>query len=1098
MSGLEALGIACNIMQVISFAHETIDFCKEIYRGGSLNDYNQQSIASLVELSDQLQTHFQQAKSKIAQDKRLADIAQKCNVAARALEDEVKFLTFHHAKGNLAATIKTVVKTNWRKSRLERLEKSLKNHQNTMESYLLARVCTQSDAIEIQQSQEFEKLVKDIQYFTSQYAAGHTRIVDLVNTELALVKDETIRATLQSEESTKMHTTTVVTRTEESIKMHITSTTNNLIQRIDQCTIESNIKSSTKEEQDRFLNSLRYEGMNQRKNDITSSFEDTFQWIFESDYDETPIRSWDNFEDWLKSDSNIYWVSGKPGSGKSTLMKYLLKSPSTEAALKMWNADPIILSHFLWKPGFKMQKSVKGFLCSILHQALLSDRISTTLGSILSISKSLLLKQEVADWDVEELKDLYFTILGNDMFPVCIFLDGLDEICEEDGPFSLLKLIDDLRIHPKVKICVASRPEPVLQSNLCRHQQLRLQDLTHDDMEKFAAAQIQPYVNRGMISKSFGSDIKESLIEKAEGVFLWLHLASRSLIDGIEKDDTEDILRQRLEEMPNELTKLYSDMRERMNGNSKLYREAGARYFNLYIREKYNPFGSGLHFFQFMGATQTELQDIVLEKQSSISAEALKHICAVSVKAIQARCAGLLEVNHRSSLVEYTPRREFVREQRGMWVQFIHRTAYDFIKDTEEGHRIRAYDSSSSDTQYLQLAQGHLIRAKFFRGLRIEDVEVVLGYLSEIKDLSLQPLIHEMLRRVWVWYHKHYYRIVAILFSDRFCTGPHFLVLLTGFPFRNFILSTIKGSSDPSSLATHVLRNIDFLSSSRKDSSLIRSLDCFLEPLLSLGADATSRGPCIRWARGKSGKKPVPFLSPFAGFIIELFASGNIWPEPTVRLLKMFMNTKPDLQERIPLIVQLNPDKFKVLGINYCIGPDDFLISAVPKGQDYRLNFSASDNAKHEASIVLNISVGFLLDALRMRGLSLETGLRDGQALKCQPAKLVLIYVPNNVRGHKKTYLRFRPIDIKVTERLLSFLLQLLRGADLLSEARKEGTKVLRDIYDGSPNYEVVYESAKCFLAEEDCGYRYKGPEDNHFMGDEWAEHWPEVCNPYK
>lgn len=140
MSGLEALSVACNIMQVISFAHETIDFCKEIYRGGSFNDYNQQSIASLMELSVQLQTHFLQAKSKTVKEKQLADIAQKCNVAARALKDEVKFLTSHYAKGNLAATIITAVKTYWRKSRLERLEKSLKNHQNTMESYLLARV----------------------------------------------------------------------------------------------------------------------------------------------------------------------------------------------------------------------------------------------------------------------------------------------------------------------------------------------------------------------------------------------------------------------------------------------------------------------------------------------------------------------------------------------------------------------------------------------------------------------------------------------------------------------------------------------------------------------------------------------------------------------------------------------------------------------------------------------------------------------------------------------------------------------------------------------------------------------------------------------
>ncbi|KAF3070671.1 hypothetical protein GL218_00238 [Daldinia childiae] len=726
MSGLEALSIACNIMQVISFAHETIDFCKEIYHGGSLNDYNQQSIVSLVELSRQLQTRFQKAKSKTAEETQLANIAQKCNVAARALQEEVKFLESRHAKGNLAATIKIVVKTYWRKSRLERLEKSLRNHQNTMESYLLARVCTQNDAIEIQQSQEFKELGKDIKFFTSQYAAGHTRIVDLIKKELVL--------------------------------------------RMDQCTIESNIKSSTKEQKDQFLNSLRYEGMNQRKNDVTGSFKDTFQWIFDSECGKTPIQLWDNFGDWLKSESNIYWISGKPGSGKSTLMKYLLKSPSTEEALKIWNTGPIILSHFFWKPGFKMQKSIKGFLCSILHQALLSDRVSITLDSILNTSKPLLLKHEAADWDVEELKDLYFTILGTDMFPVCIFLDGLDEICDEDGPFSLLKLIDDLRIHPKVKICVSSRPEPELQSKLCRHQQLKLHDLTHDDMKKFVVGQIQPYINSGKISESFGSKITWSLIWKAEGVFLWLHLASRSLIGGIDKGDTEDILWQRLEEMPNELTKLYSDMWERMNGNSKIYRETAARYFNLLIltREQnlgYTRPGSELRFFQFMGATQTELQDIILEKQSSVSEATFEHIYALSVQAIQVRCAGLLEVNCNNYLDKFLCVRDpthfnFFKRQ-NMQVQFIHRTAYDFIKDTEEGHRICAYDSSSSDILRIQLIKGHLIMIRLLWETR--DFELLLakciGQTVEIPDLfvlcpwdmDVSPVDEKLEREVELW-----------------------------------------------------------------------------------------------------------------------------------------------------------------------------------------------------------------------------------------------------------------------------------------------------------------------------------------------------------
>lgn len=61
-------------------------------------------------------------------------------MAARALEEEVKFLMSRHAKGKLSRTLHVALKTLWRKSRLQRLERSLRDCQNIMESYLLAQV----------------------------------------------------------------------------------------------------------------------------------------------------------------------------------------------------------------------------------------------------------------------------------------------------------------------------------------------------------------------------------------------------------------------------------------------------------------------------------------------------------------------------------------------------------------------------------------------------------------------------------------------------------------------------------------------------------------------------------------------------------------------------------------------------------------------------------------------------------------------------------------------------------------------------------------------------------------------------------------------
>ena len=140
MSGLEALGLACNIMQVISFVHEAVRFCKDVYQGRSPDAQLLEIARSLESLASDVQKHNQALKPQTASQKSLSDIAKKCNIAARALEEEVKFLCSHHGKGNLAATLRVAVKTNWRKSRLERLDKSLHDYQATMESHLLARI----------------------------------------------------------------------------------------------------------------------------------------------------------------------------------------------------------------------------------------------------------------------------------------------------------------------------------------------------------------------------------------------------------------------------------------------------------------------------------------------------------------------------------------------------------------------------------------------------------------------------------------------------------------------------------------------------------------------------------------------------------------------------------------------------------------------------------------------------------------------------------------------------------------------------------------------------------------------------------------------
>ena len=85
------------------------------------------------------------------------------------------------------------------------------------------------------------------------------------------------------------------------------------------------------------LHSLEYQQLKERYHNIEEAHQATFNWIFESE----PNQSvpWSNFVEWLSSadnSRNLYWITGKPASGKSTLMKCLYNEDRTKDHLQQW------------------------------------------------------------------------------------------------------------------------------------------------------------------------------------------------------------------------------------------------------------------------------------------------------------------------------------------------------------------------------------------------------------------------------------------------------------------------------------------------------------------------------------------------------------------------------------------------------------------------------------------------------------------------------------------------------------------------------------------------------------------------------------------
>jgi hypothetical protein len=72
------------------------------------------------------------------------------------------------------------------------------------------------------------------------------------------------------------------------------------------------------------LESLRFSNMTHRRAEIAEAHQKTFFWLLREEQPREDIartRPWNSFVQWLRDGGDIYWINGKAGSGKSTLMR---------------------------------------------------------------------------------------------------------------------------------------------------------------------------------------------------------------------------------------------------------------------------------------------------------------------------------------------------------------------------------------------------------------------------------------------------------------------------------------------------------------------------------------------------------------------------------------------------------------------------------------------------------------------------------------------------------------------------------------------------------------------------------------------------------
>lgn len=638
----------------------------------------------------------------------------------------------------------------------------------TTDNYLL-HCSSKTDAIQASQQTNFETLDVRLQGFIKLVGQGETRMAALLSQETTNVKD---------------HITFKADELGQSLGQ-ISRDNQRAYQEISQVTVEvgANVtilarRTDDKTDQDRkqarhdrLLKSLKYATMNERRNQIHHPHTETFQWIFGDAptsrdapaYEDSLVYDMEDgfiaddstsedasipegqldrvgrdcqqiceaaagFIEWARDPSSqLFWISGKPGSGKSTLMKFLAESPRTLELLD--SASPaksrtVVLSHFIWSAGQPIEATVKGLLCSLLYQVLSEQ---SACEAVLEKHPGTRTKDSVSDWSEDELQGVLFKVLQALGRPLCLFIDGLDEISSSAGQDRVLEFVNGLRRAPVVKMCVSSRPEPLFQQCLSQYPMFRVQDLTMFDIARFAAHTLKTafegsQVDFGEDNLKYNGKLLRHICEVADGVFLWVALAVRSLKAGLVKGDGPKELDQRLHALPSDLTTLYNSMWDRLGDEKEIYQRDAARYINLLWTDSAEPLMmSALHernnsLIVILLAYDRSLSQRILKDYNDtrhpISRDTLRHHLNRQRIGLEARCAGLVEVRNSPSGYVLSKLEHPDRDRRLDWhgdrLHFIHRSAQDFILNQSGPERLLDKDDSTGDMRLNSLALAHL------------------------------------------------------------------------------------------------------------------------------------------------------------------------------------------------------------------------------------------------------------------------------------------------------------------------------------------------------------------------------------------------------
>ncbi|KAF9238214.1 hypothetical protein BU15DRAFT_75375 [Melanogaster broomeanus] len=227
----------------------------------------------------------------------------------------------------------------------------------------------------------------------------------------------------------------------------------------------------------------------------------TGDWLFDEDL----------YIEWRECSFGLLWLSGKAGAGKSVLASAVIDRLSSALA------DEETLAYFYCDFRTNRSTSTMEILCSLTSQLLWNSDIDW-----LSSFPELVMRKERGigpPVDITTLSDLLRRAARLHQRPM-IVIDALDE-CED-----LSKLLDEIvKLDKACRLFVTSRPLHSINGVFEGLPSISLNDRVDevlDDMYFHISTELESRDRLKILSLDLQIEIRDTLIEKADGMFRWV------------------------------------------------------------------------------------------------------------------------------------------------------------------------------------------------------------------------------------------------------------------------------------------------------------------------------------------------------------------------------------------------------------------------------------------------------------------------------------------------------------------------------------------------------------------------------------------------